>query len=52
RFYRASNTREHVSGTGLGLPIVRQIAELHGGAAALLPTDRGAYFRITLPAKR
>lgn len=49
RFYRASNTREQISGTGLGLPIVRQIAELHGGRAELLPTERGAYFRITLP---
>jgi signal transduction histidine kinase len=49
RFYRATNTREQAPGTGLGLPIVRQIAELHGGRADLLPTDQGAYFRITLP---
>lgn len=49
RFYRASNTREQATGTGLGLPIVRQIAELHGGRADLLPTEQGSYFRITLP---
>ncbi|MCB9482874.1 MAG: hypothetical protein H6674_05435 [Dehalococcoidia bacterium] len=49
RFYRASNTRDKISGTGLGLPIVRQIAEMHGGTAELLPTEQGAYFRITLP---
>ncbi|MCK9494099.1 MAG: HAMP domain-containing histidine kinase [Dehalococcoidia bacterium] len=49
RFYRASNTRDQISGTGLGLPIVRQIAELHGGTADLLPTEQGAYFRISLP---
>ncbi len=49
RFYRASNTRDTISGTGLGLPIVRQIAEMHGGTAEILPTERGAYFRITLP---
>lgn len=49
RFYRASNTRDKISGTGLGLPIVRQIAEMHGGSAELLPTEQGAYFRITLP---
>ena len=49
RFYRASNTREKISGTGLGLPIVRQIAELHGGTASALPAQAGAYFRIELP---
>jgi signal transduction histidine kinase len=49
RFYRATNTRERVSGTGLGLPIVRQIAELHGGRAGLLQTQQGAYFRFSLP---
>jgi len=52
RFYRATNTRDKVSGTGLGLPIVRQIAELHGGSAEILPTEQGAYFRITLPVAR
>ncbi|MCK9485880.1 MAG: HAMP domain-containing histidine kinase [Dehalococcoidia bacterium] len=51
RFYRASNTREQATGTGLGLPIVRQIAELHGGRADLLPTEQGSYFRITLPVR-
>lgn len=50
RFYRATNTRERVPGTGLGLPIVRQIAELHGGRAMMLPTDQGSYFRFSLPA--
>ena len=48
-YYRASNTRDKISGTGLSLPIVRQIAEMHGGTAELLPTEQGAYFRITLP---
>ncbi|MDP2328755.1 MAG: HAMP domain-containing sensor histidine kinase [Dehalococcoidia bacterium] len=49
RFYRATNTRERVTGTGLGLPIVRQIAELHGGRAGLMQTEQGAYFRFSLP---
>ncbi len=39
-------------GTGLGLTICRQIAELHGGAIALADTERdGATFRIRLPVR-
>jgi len=39
------------SGCGLGLPIVKAIAEWHGGTAALLPRDAegGACFEIVLP---
>jgi len=37
-------------GTGLGLPIVRQIATLHGGTVRCEPVDgRGARFVLTLP---
>ena len=39
-----------ISGTGLGLPIVRQIARLHGGWAwAELASDGGSIFHVTLP---
>ena len=36
-------------GAGLGLAIVRAIAEAHGGAARLAPTAEGARFEVTIP---
>ncbi|MFV0361330.1 sensor histidine kinase [Tropicimonas sp.] len=36
-------------GTGLGLSISHKIAVEHGGMLQLLPSDRGATFRLTLP---
>ncbi|MEM1117644.1 MAG: HAMP domain-containing sensor histidine kinase [Bacteroidota bacterium] len=37
-------------GTGLGLALVRRIAEAHGGTAVALPRDGGgSVFRLTLP---
>jgi PAS domain S-box-containing protein len=36
-------------GTGLGLSVSFGIAEAHGGALALIPSERGACFRLTLP---
>jgi signal transduction histidine kinase len=52
RFHRvdASNTRK-VHGTGLGLHIVRQLVELHGGAIRVESTPgQGSTFRVSLPA--
>jgi signal transduction histidine kinase len=51
----ASGRREHERDgyhLGLGLYVVRRIAEAHGGrvAAANLPDDRGARFSVWLPA--
>ncbi|MGF6774056.1 two-component system sensor histidine kinase TctE [Paraburkholderia sp. GAS199] len=38
RFYRASN---HAEGTGLGLPIVKEIAQRQGGTVGLEPGENG-----------
>src|SRR5207245_3247977 len=40
----------HIQGTGLGLPIVRQIVHLHGGTVwAESSVGEGSVFHITLP---
>jgi two-component system sensor histidine kinase MprB len=49
RFYRAAGARSK-PGAGLGLAIVREAAEAHGGRATAESTARGARFRLTLPA--
>jgi signal transduction histidine kinase len=38
-------------GTGLGLALARRIAAAHGGTIALVPSERGATFRIEWPAQ-
>jgi two-component system sensor histidine kinase MprB len=48
RFWRAS-TAHHLPGSGLGLSIVKQVAEAHGGTVTLEhPSDGGARFRLRL----
>ena len=49
RFYRAATARSK-PGAGLGLAIVREAAEAHGGTATVESAPRGARFRLTLPA--
>jgi two-component system sensor histidine kinase GlrK len=36
-------------GCGIGLSIVREIVQAHGGDCQLLPSERGAHFRIEIP---
>jgi signal transduction histidine kinase len=54
RFYRADAARTNTgdaSGSGLGLSIVRAIAQVHGGeAAAFNGETSGVLFRVTIPA--
>jgi two-component system sensor histidine kinase MprB len=49
RFYRASSAR-HRPGFGLGLPIVRDLVQAHGGRVDMASVPgRGSTFRISLP---
>jgi len=49
RFYRTDKSRK-AGGSGLGLSIVRQVAELHGGSAtAELAAPKGLRIVVTLP---
>lgn len=45
----AANTH-YIAGTGLGLPIVKQIVEMHGGKVTVISeAGAGATFRFTIP---
>jgi two-component system sensor histidine kinase MprB len=48
RFYRAATARSK-PGAGLGLAIVREAAEAHGGTASAESTSSGARFKLALP---
>lgn len=53
RFYQADNARGADSGTGLGLTMVRQIAQLHGGTVTVDSTEgQGSCFTLRFPADR
>ena len=53
-FDRLYSTRRTSGGTGLGLPIVREIVEAHGGSVRVLPVDagRGTNVEVILPRAR
>jgi len=49
-FYRVAGRAESAGGVGLGLALVRRIAEQHGGSVVCEPRDGGgSLFRVTLP---
>lgn len=49
RFVRSDAARSRASGgTGLGLPIVAEIAQRHGGEARFIPAESGSTMRIRL----
>jgi len=50
-FYRLPGASEQAGGVGLGLSLVRQIAQAHGGAVQYLSREyAGSCFRVLLPA--
>ncbi|MEU4032440.1 sensor histidine kinase [Streptomyces anulatus] len=50
RFVRLDDARSRDrGGTGLGLPIARELAHHHRGTLVLVPSDTGACFRLRLP---
>lgn len=49
-FYRAGNGREHATGFGIGLYVVKQIVAAHDGRIAVESTEgQGSVFRVSLP---
>jgi signal transduction histidine kinase len=52
RFYRAHEGKLAVAGTGLGLNIVREIAEAQGGRAWAEYPEQGSIFLLALPLRR
>ena len=52
KFYRGHNVRHQVAGTGMGLPVARNILLAHGGDVQLRSSDeRGTEFVMTIPVK-
>ena len=49
RFFRGRDVRNDVGGAGLGLAIAQGAVERLGGEIALVPTEGGATFEVTLP---
>ena len=50
KFYQSTQTKSGAGGTGLGLPICRQIIEAHGGRIwAERASNQGTIFRVEMP---
>lgn len=53
KFYRGSDQRYRVQGTGMGLPIAKAIVEAHGGTIGVISqVGHGSVFSFTLPVIR
>ena len=47
-FARLSNSVSYAAGTGIGLSIARELAQLHGGNLVLKDCDTGCWFQATI----
>jgi two-component system sensor histidine kinase KdpD len=53
KFYRGTDQRYRVQGTGMGLPIAKAIVEAHGGTIGVISQlDQGSVFSFSLPIAR
>jgi two-component system sensor histidine kinase KdpD len=53
KFYRGTDQRYRVQGTGMGLPIAKAIVEAHGGTIGVISQlDQGSVFSFSLPIVR
>ena len=53
KFYRGTDQRYRVQGTGMGLPIAKAIVEAHGGTIGVnSQLGQGSVFSFTLPIAR
>ena len=53
KFYRGTDQRYRVQGTGMGLPIAKAIVEAHGGTISVISqVDQGSVFSFSLPIHR
>jgi signal transduction histidine kinase len=50
RFYRGDHARSQAEGAGLGLPIARWIADLHGASISVASEPSGTRVEIDFPA--
>ena len=50
RYYQAERSRRHGEGSGLGLSVVEQLVNAHGGEITVESVvNKGTTFRFTLP---
>lgn len=53
KFYRGTDQRYRVQGTGMGLPIAKAIVEAHGGTISVISqVDQGSVFSFSLPIQK